>query len=69
MNKSKIIVQKNREWQKNWTLFTENYKLQKKINIMKVKVGFPHSLAGKESACSAGDLCLIPGLGRYPGEW
>ena len=25
-------------------------------------------LAGKESACSAGDLDLIPGLGRSPGE-
>ena len=24
--------------------------------------------AGKESACSAGDLGLIPGLGRFPGE-
>ena len=23
---------------------------------------------GKESACSAGDLSLIPGLGRSPGE-
>ena len=23
---------------------------------------------GKESACSAGDLGLIPGLGRSPGE-
>ena len=23
---------------------------------------------GKESACSSGDLGLIPGLGRYPGE-
>ena len=23
---------------------------------------------GKESACNAGDLCLIPGLGRSPGE-
>ena len=23
---------------------------------------------GKESACSAGDLGLIPGLGRFPGE-
>ena len=22
----------------------------------------------KESACNAGDLCLIPGLGRPPGE-
>ena len=30
--------------------------------------GFPCGLVGKESACSAGDLSLIPGLGRYPGE-
>ena len=25
-------------------------------------------LAGKESACSAGDLSSIPGLGKSPGE-
>ena len=31
-------------------------------------VGFPQSLVGKESACNAGDLCLIPGLGRTPRE-
>ena len=31
-------------------------------------VGFPQSLVGKESACNAGDLALIPGLGRSPGE-
>ena len=30
--------------------------------------GFPHSLFGKESACNAGDLGLIPGLGWSPGE-
>ena len=30
--------------------------------------GFPCGLAGKESSCSAGDLGLIPGLGRSPGE-
>ena len=30
--------------------------------------GFPCGLAGKESACSVGDLGLIPGLGRSPGE-
>ena len=29
---------------------------------------FPDGSAGKESACSAGDLGLIPGLGRSPGE-
>ena len=30
--------------------------------------GFPSGSDGKESACSAGDLGLIPGLGRSPGE-
>ena len=30
--------------------------------------GFPGGSVGKESACSAGDLNLIPGLGRSPGE-
>ena len=29
---------------------------------------FPCSSVGKESACNAGDLGLIPGLGRSPGE-
>ena len=31
-------------------------------------LGFPGGSDGKESACSAGDLGLIPGLGRCPGE-
>ena len=30
--------------------------------------GFPDSSVGKESACNAGDLGLIPGLGRSSGE-
>ena len=29
---------------------------------------FPSGSAGKESTCNAGDLCLIPGLGRSPRE-
>ena len=33
-----------------------------------VCLGFPCSSAGKEFACSVGDLGLIPGLGRSPGE-
>ena len=33
-----------------------------------ISTGFPHSLAGKESAHNAGDPGLIPGLGRSPGE-
>ena len=31
-------------------------------------LGFPHSSVGKESAGNAGDLGLIPGMGRLPGE-
>ena len=31
-------------------------------------LGFPDSSAGKDSACNVGDLGLIPGLGRSPGE-
>ena len=33
-----------------------------------VLLGFPGGSADKESACSAGDLGSIPGLGRSPGE-
>ena len=33
-----------------------------------VFLGVPCGSAGKESACSVGDLGSIPGLGRFPGE-
>ena len=33
-----------------------------------VFLGFSCGSAGKESACNVGDLGLIPGLGRSPGE-
>ena len=35
------------------------------------KIGFPDGSDGRESACNAGDLDLIPVLGRSPGisEW
>ena len=31
-------------------------------------MGFPGGSAGKESVCNVGDLGLIPGWGRSPGE-
>ena len=34
---------------------------------MPVFLGFPGGSVGKESACNARDLGLIPGLGRTPG--
>ena len=33
-----------------------------------MSLGFPCGPAGRESACDAGDLGSIPGLGRSPGE-
>ena len=36
--------------------------------MVKWKAGFPGGSAGKESACNARDLGLIPESGRSPGE-
>ena len=38
------------------------------LDILHAIGGFPDSSVGKASTCSAGDLGLIPGLGRSPGE-
>ena len=38
------------------------------INQVTFQLGFPCSLADKESACNAGDPGLFPGSGRSPGE-
>ena len=62
-------VTNSRTWL-NWTdFFTGPW-----ITIPSLRVGylwgilsFPGSSISKESACSAGDLSLIPGLGRSPG--
>ena len=41
---------------------------KKQMDCFSLCLGFPGSLDGKESACNAGDLGLIPGLGISPGE-
>ena len=38
------------------------------VNNAAMFLGFPCGSAGKESACNAGDLASIPGLGRSPRE-
>ena len=38
------------------------------VKIFFKRKEFPNSSVGKESACNAGDLDSIPGLGRYAGE-
>ena len=42
--------------------------MRQHLRVLDLRRGFPGGSAGKESACNAGDLGLIPGLGRSPGE-
>ena len=51
-----------------WMNHNLESRLLGKISITSDMQGFPCGSAGKESACNAGDLGLIPGLGRSPGE-
>ena len=40
----------------------------KKMIYIYLSWDFPGGSVGKESACNVGDMSLIPGLGRSPGE-
>ena len=53
-----------------WTIQTFVSKVMSLLfnALSRFVMGFPGSSAGKESACSAGDPSLIPGLGRFLGE-
>ena len=42
--------------------------LEGTISYLKFPMGFPGDSDGKGSTCNAGDLGLISGLGRRPGE-
>ena len=57
------------EWLRQWTakpLFSECV-VQSCLCPM-CALGFPGGSDGKESACNAGDLCSIPGVGSSSGE-
>ena len=41
---------------------------EQSCQVSNESLGFTRSSVGKESACKAGDLGLISGMGRYPGE-
>ena len=49
-----------------WRRVRLSYPLQ--YSGLKNSTGFPGGLEVKASACNAGDLSSIPGLGRFPGE-
>ena len=51
----------------SWRVLTWIFSTVDDISELQVYLGFPGGLDGKESACSARDLGLIPGLGRFPG--
>ena len=61
----KIHLQCRRPWFDSWV-----GKISWRRNRLPTPVilGFPGGSAGKESSCNVGDLGLIPGLGRSPGE-
>ena len=44
----------------------DSHSFLKGMLIIPVFLGFPGGSAGKESACNAGNLGSIPGLGRFP---
>ena len=54
-------------WPRDWTGVYGKIPWRKNRLLTPVLLGFPCGSTGKESACNAGDLGSIPGLGRSPG--
>ena len=59
------MIQSNKQ---EWTFDPYNHLEESQRNLVSEKKKQSGGSASKESACSAGDLGLIPGLGRSPGE-
>ena len=57
-------------WKESYDQPRQHIKKQRHYfaNISPSSQGFPGGSEGKASACNVGDLGLIPGLGRSPGE-
>ena len=54
-----------------WLLQCMKVKSEQSSNLLHIsifQIGLPWWLSGKESACNAGDMGLISGSGRSPGE-
>ena len=62
-DRASLIAQFVRPWFNSWV-----GKIPWRRDRLPTPVFFPCGSAGNESACNAGDLGLIPGLGRSPGE-
>ena len=68
----RTLHQKNKTKQNKKTQSTHSYQVdtEHSLGFTKIgtKLGFPGGSKDKASACNLGDLGLIPGLGRSPGE-
>ena len=58
----------NNQRREQWESPPRPFRKREEIVAPSVKRGFLHSSVGKASACKAGDLDSIPGLGRSRGE-
>ena len=65
VGKERIHLQCKRPWFNSWV---GKIRWRRDRLPTPVYLGFPGGSVGKESACNAGDLGSIPGLGRSPGE-
>ena len=69
-----MVTSAPRDWQKTfckksaWRRWTPPSPKSYILTFPHYHLGFPGVSEGKESSCSAGDLGLIPGPGRSPGE-
>ena len=55
-------------WPEYWSFSFSISPSNEYSRLISYRVDFPGGSAGKDSACNAGDLGLIPGLGRFPRE-
>ena len=55
-------------WSESSTVDSFRWKQFSLLPVVMVNLAFPGGSDGKESVCHAGDLGLIPGLGRFLGE-
>ena len=60
-----LALQCRRFWFESWV---RKILWRRNRLLTPVFLGFPGGSDGKNSACNAGDLGLIPGLGKSPGE-
>ena len=62
------LLRSRQKWDRTPLVGAPNSSFGEENGNFYYSMGFPHISVDKESACNAGDLDSIPGLGRSPGE-